>query len=268
MSRNEYHVPNLERALDIIEVLSRNPKGMTQKDMIDTLKISKNSIYRITMTLIAYGIIARDDVTRKFYLTRKLMVLGSTAMGDHNLVDKAIDIMHELRDAVDASVYLGVLEGAEGVILEQAVGGHPFKYSVDLGSRFPLHCSAPGKAMLAFLPVEKSEAILKELKLTKYNERTIHTREGLRAEFEKIRKLGYAVDLAEEFDGCHCVAAVIQDHLNLPIASIWATGPSVSLPQGRFGEVGKLVKKHAERISVKFGHGLKDQQSGRKEAVL
>ena len=257
MRKSEYHVPNLERALEIIDALSRHPKGMTQKDLIDSLKVSKNSIYRITMTLVAHGIIARDDITRKFHLTRKLMILGSTAMGDHNLVDKAIDIMHALRDRVDASVYLGVLEGTEGVILEQAVGGHPFRYSVDLGSRFHLHCSAPGKAMLAFLPAEKSEAIMKHLKRTRYNERTICSREGLRAEFKKIRRLGYALDMAEQFEGCHCVAAVIQDHLNMPIAAIWATGPSVSLPKNRFVEIGQLVKTHAERISVKFGHGLK-----------
>lgn len=257
MGKNEYHVPNLERALELIAALSAHPKGMTQKDLIDSLQVSKNSIYRISMTLADYGIIARDDLTRRFYLTRKLMILGSTAMGDHNLVDKATDILYDLRDKVDASVYLGVLEGLEGVILEQAVGGHPFKYSVDLGSRFPLHASAPGKAMLAFMPAEKSEVILKQLKLTRFNERTLCSRDGLRAEFEKIRRLGYAVDLAEQYDGCHCVSAVIQDHLNLPIAAIWATGPSISLPKERFGEIGKLVRAHAKRISVKFGHGLK-----------
>ena len=64
------------------------------------------------------------------------------------------------------------------------------------------------------------------------------------------------MDLAEQYDGCHCVGTAILDHLNNPIAGIWATGPSLSLPRERFPEVGKIVKEHAEQISVKFGHGL------------
>ena len=254
MSNTDYHVPNLERAIDIIQALSDHPKGLTQKDLIDHLKVSKNSVYRITMTLVDYGIVSKDDITRRFYLTRKLMILGATAMGDQNLVDKSIEMMRDLRDLVNASVYLGVIEGTEGVILEQAVGGHPFKYMVDLGSRFPLHSSAPGKAMMAFMPVEKSEELLDKIPLTSFNERTLCTKKALRGEFEKIRATGYSVDLAEQYEGCHCVGAPILDHRNQPIAAIWATGPSFSFPQARFLEIGKMVKEQASRISVKFGH--------------
>ena len=256
MSEIDYHVPNLERALQIIQALSENPKGMTQKDLIDWLKVSKNSIYRITMTLIAYGIVARDDVTRRYYLTRKLMVLGASAMGDQNLVDKSIENMRSLRDEVNASVFIGVIEGTQGVILEQAIGGHPFKYSVDLGSRFPLHCSAPGKAIMAFMLEDKSEELLKQLELTVYNSRTLSTQDALRNEFKQIRSQGFAVDLAEQFEGCHCVGAPILDHQNQPIAAIWASGPSLTLPEEKFSEIGKKVKECADRISVKFGKGL------------
>lgn len=257
MSRNNYHVPNLDRALQIIEELSRRPQGLTQKDLIGRLKVAKNSIYRITMTLVDDGILARDEESRRFFLTRKLMILGATAMGDQDLVDKAGPVMHELRDKVSLTVLLGVFEGAEGVVIEQAVGGSPYKFAVDLGTRFSFHASAPGKAYLAFLPGPKVEAILRRLPLTAYNDRTICTRQGLRAAFAKIRRVGYAVDWAEMYEGCHCVGTVIQDHRDMPIAAIWVTGPSISLPKSRFAKIGALVKEHAARISAKFGHGLK-----------
>ena len=256
MSTSKYHVPNLERALRILDVLSQNPKGMNQKELIDALEVSKNSIYRITMTLLDHGYIGKDDVSRKYFLTRKMMVVGATAMGDQNIVNRSIGTMQGLRDVIDASVYLAVLEDTEGVIIEQAIGGSPFKFSVDLGSRFDLHCGAPGKAMLAFLPEEESDELIKQLTLTKYNERTITTKKALKKEMAEIRKRGYAIDRAEQFEGCHCVGTVILDHRDYPIAMVWATTTSFSLPEERFAEVGEKLCEYVNQISEKFGHKL------------
>lgn len=256
MAKSEYHVPNLERALLMLELLSKHPKGLTQKQIIDQLEVSKNSVYRIAATLTNYGYIRRDPATSLYCLTRKMMIQGCTAMGDQDLVMRAMDVMQKLRDEVNASVLLGVLEGVEGVILSQAVGGCPFKFSVDLGMRFQLHCSAPGKALLAFLPEAECEELLGRIPLTRYNERTLCTRTALRAEFARIRECGYAVDRAEQFEGCHCVGSVVRDHNNYPIAMVWATGPSVNLTEDRFEEVGHAVVEHVARISKRFGHGL------------
>ena len=256
MAGNQYHVPNLERALNILQMLSDKPLGMTQKEIIDALEISKNSVYRITMTLIEHGYISRDEVSRCYCLTRKMMILGASAMGDTHLVEKSIDTMRELRDQVNASVYVAVLEGTTGVILEQAIGGAPFKFSVDLGTRFNLHSGAPGKALLAFLPEDESETLLSKLDMVKFNERTITTKKAMRAELQTIRKQGYATDIAEEFEGCNCVGSVIKDHRNYPIAMIWATGTSFNLTAERFDAVGALVKHAANSISQKFGYQL------------
>lgn len=253
MADNKYHVPNLERALAIFQRLSDKPQGMTQKELIDALEVSKNSVYRITMTLIEHGFISRDEVSRRYFLTRKMMILGATAMGDSTLVEHSIDEMRNLRDTVNASIYLAVLEGTKGVILEQAIGGSPFKFSVDLGARFNLHSGAPGKALLAFLPDEECDELLSKIKLVKYNERTISTRKAMKAEISKIRACGYATDLAEEFEGCNCVGTVIKDHRNYPIAMIWATGPSFNVRPERFEKMGLQIKAAADAIAQKFG---------------
>ena len=139
MADSKYHVPNLERALHIFQLLADNPQGLTQKEMIDALEVSKNSVYRITETLIDHGYIARDEPTRRYSLTRKMMSLGATAMGDRKLVEASFAEMLDLRDKVNASVYLAVLEGTEGVILEQATGGSPFQ--IFSRSRFALQSS-------------------------------------------------------------------------------------------------------------------------------
>lgn len=253
MADSKYHVPNLERALHIFQLLADKPRGMTQKEMIDALEISKNSVYRITETLINHGYIARDEPTRRYFLTRKMMTLGSTAMGDRKLVEASFNEMLSLRDQVDASIYLGVLEGDEGVILEQAIGGSPFKFSIELGTRFNLHSGAPGKALLAYLPKEERDDLISRLKMTRYNKRTITTKNAMLEEITKIRERGYATDLAEEYEGCHCVGTVIRDHSGYPIAMLWATGTSFNLTSQRLPDVGSAVQETARAISLKFG---------------
>lgn len=254
MAENKYSVPNLERALIILQHLAGKPHGMTQKELIDALNVSKNSVYRITQTLIEHGYIARDEATRCYFLTRKMMMIGACAMGDDRIVEHSVDEMRTLRDTVNASVYLAVLEGTQGVIIEQAIGGSPFKFSVDLGSRFSLHSGAPGKALLAFLPEQESDDLLAKLTLTKFNERTITTKKAMREEIKKIRAQGYATDLAEEFEGCNCAGSVIKDHRGYPIAMIWATGPSFNITPERIDTIGEEIRKSAEKISQHFGY--------------
>jgi DNA-binding IclR family transcriptional regulator len=251
-----YHVPNLERALDIIALLSDHPRGLSQRDIQEKLDISKNSIYRITMTLVNHGYVGRSDDGRTFFLTRKLMMVGSKAMGDKSLVNACIDEMYRLRNQLQFSIYLGVLEGCEGVIIEQVTGGSPFKFSVDLGTRFQLHCGAPGKALLAFLSKEDREELIPRLDLVKYNSRTLTSVKAIQKECINILDRGYAIDRAEQYEGCHCVGTCILDYNGNPIGMMWMSGPSIALTEERFDEIGLALREAAMRISASFGYGL------------
>jgi DNA-binding IclR family transcriptional regulator len=250
----DYHVPNLERALVILEFLAENP-GAGVSRIAEVLHLPKNSVFRICMSLLRHGYVLRDNATKAFHLSRKLLALGYAATNKHTVVENAIDVMRELRDLTKETVLLGTLLGTEGVVLEQVFGLHPFKFMVDAGTRFSLHTSAPGKALLAFLPEGERESVLKDLKLTRYTERTITTLPALRRELVEARTLGYALDRAEEIEGCHCVAAAVLDARNYPVASIWMTGPSNRLPLSSFPALGRQVKEHADRISSRLGSG-------------
>jgi len=67
-------------------------------------------------------------------------------------------------------------------------------YHIEIGKRTPLHCTAVGKAIMAYLSKDKVATIVKGKGLEKYTENTITNEEELKKEFLKIRKQGYAVD--------------------------------------------------------------------------
>jgi DNA-binding IclR family transcriptional regulator len=251
----DYHVPNLERALVIMEFLAQNP-GSGVSRIAEALRLPKNSVFRISMSLLRHGYLLRDDATKVFHLSHKLLALGYAATSKHTVVENSMDVMRELRDRTKETVLLGTLVGTEGVVLEQVFGSHPFKFMVDPGTRFHLHTSAPGKALLAFLPGPEQETLLKTLKLPRFNARTISTPAALREELARVRACGYGVDRAEEIEGVHCVGAPILDRHNYPVASMWVTGPSNRMPLESFPELGKTVAECAARISSRLGSGL------------
>ena len=169
---SRYKVPNLERGLVIMEHLIGCPEGQTVTELTDDLGLSKNSIFRITMTLLSHGYLVRDE-QKRFSLSKKLLLMGCRSMGENSFIEQSLDVMRLCRDEIMESVFIGTLIENEGVVIEQVLGSHPFKFSIDSGHRMPLHCSAPCKAMLAYLPESEQRRLLKGYKFKIFNENYI-----------------------------------------------------------------------------------------------
>ena len=69
-------VPALERGLAMIETLAHRPEGLTLSELTAALDLSPASAHRITGTLEEAGYLRRDDITRRYTLTRKLLLLS------------------------------------------------------------------------------------------------------------------------------------------------------------------------------------------------
>lgn len=246
---SRYQVPNLERALVIMEHLLDHPDGLTLAELTTGLKLPKNSVFRITNTLLAHGYLNRDTSAKRFSLSRKLLKMGQMSLADKPIVPSAIDIMQECRDEIQETVLIGTLVESEFVVMEQVLGSHPFKFSIDLGVRLQIHVSAPGKAMLAYLPERELEKLLKGYRFVRYNEQTITSKRGLMEELRAIRECGFSLDRGEQLHGIHCVSAPIFNRHKRPVAAIWITGPVDRLPKEAFPDLGKTMRSYADQIS-------------------
>lgn len=253
-TKPNYQVPNLDRALSMIELLSQNPKGLTLTEIMESLDVSKNSVFRISMTLLQRGYILRDDKSKRFSLSRKLLTLGNVMPDGKSLVELSMDVMREMRDEIKETVLFGTLIENEGVVLAQVPGSHAFKFTVDVGTRFMFHTAAPAKAILPFLPKADLEKHLKSMKFPKFTKNTITTLKNFRKVIEEAKINGYAIDDHEEMEGMVCIAAPIFNNNNLPIASIWFTGPSARIHQEDYQQYGKQVLDFADRISDRLGY--------------
>jgi DNA-binding IclR family transcriptional regulator len=251
-----FQVPALDRALTILELLATHPEGMRMREIAEKLELPANSVFRITGLLEERGYLHREGEDMRYTLSRKLLSLGYAAIGEDKLIEHALDIMQLLRDETQETVLIGVRADTQGVVLEQVAATQPIKFLVDPGTHFPLHSAAPGKVFVAFLPPVERAALLKRMKFTRYNQRTLDTREKFEAEIEDVLAQGYGLDCAEQIEGLHCVGAPIFNHRGYPIAAIWVTGPSFRFPEADLPRMGIKVVAAAQRISQRFGYKI------------
>jgi DNA-binding IclR family transcriptional regulator len=254
--RSRYSVPNLERALEILELLTEEREGLSQRELAARLNCAKSSIFRITATLLEWGYLEHQQDQRSLVLSRKLLAMGTRALCEKDVVGSAIDVMRELRDKLRETVLIGTLACGEFMVLEQVLGSHPFKFSVEAGTRLRLHTSAPAKALLAFLAEQERESLIAQIEFAQFTPATIANACQYRSELEGVRERGYATDRGEELAGVHCVGVPVFGRHGYPVAAIWTTGPSGRIREADLPRVGELMIEQVKCVSARLGYGL------------
>jgi IclR family acetate operon transcriptional repressor len=253
---SRYKVPILDRTLDLLELLTRHPEGMSLTAMTESLKMPKNSVFRIATTLTMRGYAEREEGAKTYRISRKLLSLGYAAVGCERLIRAAVPILTALRDATGETALLGTLAGNHGVVLDQVASSHPVKVVVEIGHAFTLHTAAPAKAILASWGPEAQAALVQQMSFTKFTRRTITSASAYLKELKRIKVQGYALDRGEESQTFCCAAAPVFDHRNNPIAALWISGPSDRVTTPKLHKLGLQVKYFADQLSHQLGHTI------------
>ncbi|MDH6303858.1 DNA-binding IclR family transcriptional regulator [Parabacteroides sp. PF5-5] len=253
-TEENYKVPNLEKGIAVLEYLSLQAAGETLQDIKTSLDISQTTAYRILNTLVRLGYLLYNEDTKRYKLSRKLLTLGYRSLNEHNLMETVLPRLRELRDRIKETACFGVLGSTKGIFIEQAQGHHTFRFVLSPGKPFELHCSAPGKAIMAYLPDTVCNRYLGFMEFTRFNERTITSREVYLKELEKVRDYGYAVDNEEELSGVICVGAPVFNYTGYPCGAVWISGPKDRLSQAAIKESAMHIKEITGQISAELGY--------------
>lgn len=249
---NKYLIPNIARALRILEFLAREREDASIAEISAEFDYPKNSVFRVLKTLEYYGYV--EESQRKYSATARMLYLGYAGMRIKGIVENSIDLMHSLRDEVNETVLIGTLMGNNVVIIEQLPSFQFIKFTAEIGRRIMLHASAPGKALLTYLPEEEQNSLINQITFTRYNDNTLPSKSAMMKELEKVYEKGFAIDKGEEAKDVHCVGAPIFDYRKYPVAALWIVGPDYRIPEESFDRIGEVVKDHAMKISRRFGY--------------
>jgi len=247
-------VKAVDRSVNILEELANYEDGLGVTELANRLDIHKSSIHRLLSTLVYRGLVKQDPKTDNYKLGLKLFELGSRIFNDLEIREYARPYLEELVAITDEAVHLVIMDQGEVVYIDKVESSKTIRMNSQIGKRVPVHCSAVGKAMLAYYPQIKVDKIIKEQGLAKYTENTITDPTEFKEHLKQVKEQGYAIDDVEHELGIRCVAAPIFDYSGEVVSSVSVSGPTIHVTKERVGELAKVVKDTAMKISSQLGY--------------
>jgi DNA-binding IclR family transcriptional regulator len=239
----------VERALNILEAAAQRREGLTNSEISRKLGIPKSSASYILRTLERRGYLRRDAETGRYRLGLKILSLGGDAQGNLDIADVALPFMRALVEKFRLTVHLAVLDQGEAVYIEKVEAPGFFKVNTWVGRRMFLHSTSVGKCLMAWLPKQDVETVVRQQGLKKRTPKTITTVSKLLAELEHVKQAGYAVDDEENSLGARCLGAPIFDAMGNVTAAIGASGTLTQMDEANMPKIIEALKDTARRIT-------------------
>ena len=148
------------RAVHLLKAISRAPEPITLNELCEEVGLSKPTAHRILAALTSEELVEQDSVSRNFRIGRGAIDIGAKAMRRGDLRAAARPFLESLAATTGETASLEILIENEMLILDEVSGGHLIGARVEIGTRWPMHATSTGKAVLASLPPEEFESRL------------------------------------------------------------------------------------------------------------
>ena len=223
-------IESADRVLRVLESFAPHERYASLGDIAERVGLPKSSVHRLLVTLVGHGFVDRDPTTRRYRLGIKLFELGSAAIHERGLHSAAHPVLEELARATGETCHLAVLSGGEAVYVYKIDGPASIVMSSRVGGRAPCHATSIGKVLAGWAgPDVLREICIKEMRV--YTPNTITTFSAFEEELNKVRRLGYALDLEEFEEGLRCIAAPVRDQAGSVVSALGIAGT-----RSRFGD--------------------------------
>jgi DNA-binding IclR family transcriptional regulator len=199
----------IARAAQILSTLEHHPEGLSLSQIAKRVGLARSTVHRIIVALEAEQfVVTVSKVGGRFRLGQGLVALGSSIQDGlkHEIRPFLEQLSHDINETVD----LSVLHRDRVLFLDQIPSSQRLQAVASVGSSFPLHCTANGKALLGTFTADFIKSLLPN-QLQAYTHNTITERDKLLEELVKIQENGFALDKEEHTLGICAVGAAIRD---------------------------------------------------------
>jgi DNA-binding IclR family transcriptional regulator len=229
LNKRKYAVSSVEKALRLLAAFSMARPHWTVSELAREFRMPKSTAHNLLQTLQVFDLIRQDPEERGYRLGPRAMEMGLVFARSSEVFAQARPVLRRLAERSRETVKLGMLSDDQVLIVAAVESTHQLHTRGDAGTRWALHSTSLGKAILSALPIAEAEGLVAQRGLTRYTGRTVTTWTALRAELGLIRERGYAMDLEENEAGVRCVAAPFVDPLRGAVAAVSLSGPSVRI---------------------------------------
>lgn len=248
---NKYHIPNLGKACDVLDLIANTQGGCLLKNIATELSIPRTTALRITETLLDSNYLARNE-EGAFTLGTSLVQLGVKALDNLDIRGFARPVLQALSIDTGESSHLAMLNGDRSMLVEVADSPHPVRIAARPGTLVELYCSSTGKVFLAFSIPEPSE-FCKDIEFKPHTKNTDSCVEDVLASIEQTRKIGYAMDEEEFVLGVRCMAAPVKNAFGKTIAAVGITASTSTFTKSKIRTMAEKLQEAAAEISARMG---------------
>lgn len=240
------------KAIKILEVFEPNQPRISLTEISRRLDLPKSTTHNLLNTLLSVGYI--EKVSHDQYsLGTAIVALTQSVRINVELRDRAAPLLRQLADQCHESVYLTNMDIDQVLYIYAVESPQRLLARSAVGERAHLHCTAVGKAILAYLPQDSLVEIVERQGLPRFTEYTICDFDGLVHELAQTRERGYSIDNQEHERNTYCIGAPIFNADGQTIASCSISGIDPQIIGDRMSQLSQMVTQVSLAISQRMG---------------
>lgn len=245
----------VDKALGLLSLIGQQSAGHSLRlaDIVELSGLSKPTAHRLLTTLRRHGFVEMESDSSTYRLGPKVLELGAQYYSGMSLQKRALPFLREVSVETDATVHLGVRDGDHVVYIDKIDSTQAIRLASRVGQRADLHCTAMGKAILAYSEDALLDGLVRS-ELPPHTGRTITDPELLRKAIARVRREGYALDDQENEPGVRCIAAPVFDSGGCVVAAISVSGTLAQVPKQSVPRIGKRLTGICLELSRLLGY--------------
>lgn len=245
-------IQSIVKAIDLLDAFSIQESRMALGRLAELTGYPKTTIHTILKTLEVRGFVER--IGEDYALGPAVVSLSQACNVNVEIRDRAAPLLREMADTLGESVYLTVPNGNLILYIYAIESSQRLEARSAIGDRAYYHSTSVGKAVLAYLPQERVDTIVREVGLPQRTPTTITDRERLTQELEATRARGYSTDYSENEDRTYCVGAPIFNAAHEVVGSCSVSGSSPAIVGEQLEHHADAVVRTADAISKRLGY--------------
>jgi DNA-binding IclR family transcriptional regulator len=246
-------IQSVDRAVRILKALAGGPGRLGVSELSDRLGLAKGTVHGLLRTLQAHGLVEQHPDSDKYQLGPQLLQLSNRYLDLSELRSRSLAYSEALAGRADEAVRVGAFHGDGMLVVHHVFRPDTSLQILEVGSLLPLHATALGKAVLAYLDQDVRDDLVGPTP-TKLTGQTLVTAAALSRDLDAVRERGYAVEKEEAVLGEGGVAAPIFDRRSEAVGAIGVVGPRERvIGRGRDKKLGTAVIEAARGISRDLG---------------
>lgn len=246
-----YLVQPVLKALKVLEFVAERGRTVTLSDVTSSVRLPKTTAFRYLRTLAAAGLVTHHPADDRYEIGPRLRAWSQPDQRIERLRRLVLPVMADLGRTFNETVNLGIQSQGAVIYIEMIESNRSLRMQARIGERHPLHSTALGKAILAYLPEDERTLFLAQ-PLLRMTLRTVTDGALLAQQLRQIVRRGFAIEVGENEEGSMCIGVPILDQTGYPLAAFSISAPERRMPPDLVARAVAMLKRGAASVAERM----------------